>query len=325
MTFQQSNDKKAFGWMPVVDEKGSHEFLNKFVKAGGNFIDTADAYASSEEVIGRWITDQTKEDKDFREKIVLASKVFFGPGLNTNGLNRRHILKACDASLKRLQVDYIDLYQVHTFDYTTTVKEVMSTMKILIDSGKISYWGVSNWKASQIMESMWIADKYDLPAPVCLQHNYSLMSRNLEWEILPVARRFNLAVISWSPLQGGWLTGKYKKTEKPGLDSRVGGAEEGKFKMTSWSKYNNDHTWNLLAEIEKIAKELKVSQCAVSLRWNYQSDGITCPIIGVKKAHHLEQALEVMNFELSADQMKRLNDASEPQEVPYPHQFLVKR
>jgi len=170
---------------------------------------------------------------------------------------------------------------------------------------------------------MWLSSQYDLPAPVCLQHNYSLLSRNLEFEILPLAKRFNLSVISWSPLQGGWLTGKYKKSEKPDSESRVGSAE-GKWKMTSYSEHDNELTWGTLAEIEKIAKECNVSQCAVALRWNLQSEGITCPIIGVKKPKHFEQALETASFELSKDQMDRLNKASTPK-IPYPHEFPCKK
>jgi len=324
MTFQEHDNKKTFGWMPPVDEKGSHDFLDKFLQAGGNFIDTADAYSSSEEVLGRWIQKRSANDSKFREKIVLATKVFFGAGMNTSGLNRTHILRACDLSLKRLKTDYIDLYQVHTFDHTVSIKDIMTTMKILIERGKIAHWGVSNWTASQIMECMWMADKYDLPAPSCLQHNYSLLSRDIEWEILPIARRFNISVISWSPLQGGWLTGKYKKGAAPGQDTRVGSAE-GKWKMTSWSEFANAHTWGIITVLEAIAKEHNVSQCAVALRWNIQSDGITCPIIGVKKESHLKEALDATTFMLSEDQMNRLNEASKPLKVPYPYAFPTKK
>ncbi|GAB5372910.1 hypothetical protein AAMO2058_001704700 [Amorphochlora amoebiformis] len=322
-TFAKTEEKLTLGFVPCVDEKGSYKFLDDFYANGGNFIDTSDTYGDSEGIIGRWIKKRSEKDPKFRLSIVLATKVFFKPigqGPNRIGLGRAHIIAACDSSLEDLQTDYIDLYQVHAADHTVSVRCVMETIKLLIQRGKILHWGISNWSASMIMETMWLADKYNLPKPICLQHSYSLLTRDVEWEILPLAKRFNIGFIPWGPLQGGWLTGKIKKSVMPPKDCRVG-ASEGVWPHTGYTHFAKDSTWKLLDEIKAVAQEVKRSMAAVSLRWLMQKPGVTGPIIGVRKPQHFQDAMTVTEFSLSKEQMERLDKASQPKSIPYPYFF----
>lgn len=206
-----------------TDEAVSKEIVARFLDAGGNFIDTADVYSQgvSEEITGRAI-------QGVRDDVVLATKVRFpmGDGPNDAGLSRKHITRSCDASLKRLGTDYIDLYQVHCWDAATPLEETLSTLTDLVRAGKVRYVGVSNFTAWQLAKAAGVSELRGFERFVCLQPQYSLVERNIEREILPVCRGEGLGVIPWSPLGGGFLSGKYRRDEKPLEDSRIVGAEE---------------------------------------------------------------------------------------------------
>jgi aryl-alcohol dehydrogenase-like predicted oxidoreductase len=201
-----------------LDEEGSREIIARFLKAGGDFIDTADVYeqGASEEIVGRAI-------KGVREDVVLATKVRFpmGDGPNDVGLSRKHILAGCEASLRRLGTDYIDLYQVHAWDAATPLEETLSALTDLVRQGKVRYVGVSNFTGWQLMKALYVSELNGFERFVSLQPQYSLAERNIEREVLSACREEGVGVIPWGPLGGGFLSGKYRRGEEPPEDSRI--------------------------------------------------------------------------------------------------------
>jgi aryl-alcohol dehydrogenase-like predicted oxidoreductase len=206
-----------------ADEAGSVAQLDAFMEAGGTLIDTADVYAGteSEAIIGRWLASAPT---DVREQIVIATKARFptGEGPNDLGLSRRHLSMALDASLRRLQLDTIDLYQVHAWDPLTPLDETLRFLDDAVASGKIRYVGLSNFTAWQLQRAVDLAEFHGWSVPVTLQPHYNLLGRELEWEIVPACEANGLGILPWSPLAGGWLTGKYRPDERPTGASRVG-------------------------------------------------------------------------------------------------------
>jgi aryl-alcohol dehydrogenase-like predicted oxidoreductase len=226
-----------------ADEELSHRMLDMFVDAGGNFIDTADVYTQgvSEQITGRWLAKQNRED------FVVATKVRFpmGDGPNDAGLSRKHIMAGVEASLKRLGTDYIDLYQVHCWDQGTPLEETLSTLNDLVRRGMVRYIGASNHTGWQLQKALELSRQMGLEAYISLQPQYNLLCRSTEWELMPLCEAEGLGVIPWSPLRGGWLSGKFKRgMEAPPEDSRVNEAEA-KGWGESWSNYNNEHTLEL--------------------------------------------------------------------------------
>ncbi len=187
----------------------SHQILDRFVDAGGTFIDTADVYSrgASEEIIGAWLKNQQRDD------LVIATKVRFPMGEKPNdvGLSRKHILSAVDASLRRLRTDYIDLYQVHAWDGAAWLPETLGTLNSLVQSGKVRYIGASNFTGWQLQKAIDLSRQMGWEPFCCLQPQYNLLERAIEWEILPVCHQEGLGVIPWSPLRGGWLSGKFRR------------------------------------------------------------------------------------------------------------------
>src|ERR671933_2934428 len=206
-----------------TDEDGSHAQLDAFFDAGGTLIDTADVYShgTSEEIIGRWLKRQPGE---VRSQVVIATKGRFpmGDGANDLGLSRRHLRDALDASLRRLGVETIDLYQVHAFDPHTPLEETLRFLDDAVDAGKISYVGLSNYTGWQVQKVVDLAEARGLAVPVTLQPQYNLLVREIEWEIVPACESTGLGLLPWSPLGGGWLTGKYKRDERPTGATRLG-------------------------------------------------------------------------------------------------------
>ena len=206
-----------------ADEAVSHAQLDTFAEAGGNFIDSADVYAagSSEEIIGRWFATRPPE---LTEPMVLATKGRFplDDSPNGAGLSARHLTRALDNSLFRLGLDSVDLYQLHAFDAWTPMEETLRTMDGFVRSGKIRYWGLSNFTGWQLTKVVYLARALGLVAPVTLQPQYSLLVREIEWEIVPAALDTGLGLLPWSPLGGGWLSGKYRRDQRPSGDTRLG-------------------------------------------------------------------------------------------------------
>lgn len=309
------------GWgLPTTDEASSHAMMDAFAAAGGNFIDTADVYGpgESEEVVGTWLA---KHDSRFRENMVIATKarMMVGPGPNDIGSGRKHLIHSVEQSLKRLQTNYIDLYQLHAWDPKTPLKETFSTLNDLVRSGKVRYIGVSNFTGWQIQKALDLTEFMGLENVVSLQPQYNLLCRDIEYDGLAVARDNGLAVLPWSPLAGGWLSGRYKRGMKePPAGSRVSWAEGAKWSATNWTNKAVDSTWNVVDEVFKISEETNSSPAQVSLRWLLQTPGVTSPIIGAKTMAQLQDNLACVNWSLSDEQVNRLNQVSENVYVPYP-------
>jgi len=206
-----------------ADESTSRQMIGRFLEAGGNFIDTADVYNEglSEEITGRAI-------RDCRDDVVLATKVRgeMGPGVNDVGISRKHILQGCEASLKRLGSEYIDLYQVHNWDQITPIEETLSALTDLVRQGKVRYIGLSNFTGWQIAKTVCLSEWKRFERPISVQPQYSLVERDIEYEVLPASADAGLGLLPWSPLGGGFISGKFRRGENPPENSRIAGAEE---------------------------------------------------------------------------------------------------
>ncbi len=300
-------------------EEVSFQLLDRFADAGGTFIDSADVYGQgkSEEILGRWLKGRRRED------FVIATKVRYpmGDGPNDVGLSRKHILAAIEESLSRLQTDYVDLYQVHAWDPGTPLEETLYTLNELVKSGKARYIGASNFAGWQLQKAMDISRQMGWEGFSSLQPLYNLLDRAIEWEVLPVCRSEGIGVFTWSPLRGGWLSGKYHRgMDAPPPGSRVEKAEEEGW-SEAWSIYNNEHTWNVIDVLFEVAEETGKKPAQVALNWVLHRPGITAPTIGVRKMTHLEDNLGAIGWQLSQEHLDRLNTAS-AKRLPYPYYLM---
>jgi aryl-alcohol dehydrogenase-like predicted oxidoreductase len=297
----------------------SHQMLNRFVEAGGNFIDTADAYSdgNSEKIVGEWLKEKTRDD------VVVATKVRFGDGLNNRGLSRKHILAAIEGSLRRLNTDYIDLYQIHMWDASTPLEETLSTLDDLVRSGKVLYLGISNFSGWQLQKAVDICHAMHWKPISCLQPLYNLLDREAEWELIPACINEGLGIIPWSPLRGGWLSGKFTKgMAAPAKDTRIKiNAQSGRRWTEEWTNYDKVETWHVIDTLFSIAQEIGKSPAQIALNWLLQRPGITAPILGVRTMAQLEDNLGAAGWSLSTEEMERLNKAS-ARHLPYPYELL---
>ncbi len=301
-------------------EEVSRQILDRFIAAGGNFIDTADVYAggASEEIVGRWLAGKP------RDSFVIATKVYFpiGQGPNDVGLSRKHILAGVDASLRRLGTDYIDLYQVHCWDDATPLEETLSTLDDLVRAGKVRYVGASNYAGWQLQKAIDLSRRMGWEPFVCLQPQYNLLTRTIEWEVLPVCHAEGLGVILWSPLRGGWLSGRFRRgMAAPPDDSRIATAEERGW-GERWSAYNNERTWDLLDELHAVADEAGRTPAQVAINWLLQRPGVTAPIVGARTLEQLESNLGAEGWALDPEHLVRLDRASDPG-LPYPYDVVA--
>ena len=302
------------------DETTSRQIMDRFVEAGGNFIDTADVYSTgaSEEIVGRWLAGKQRDD------LVVATKVRFpmGSGPNDAGLSRKHTMAGVDASLRRLGTDYIDLYQVHCWDEVTPLAESLSTLNTLVESGKVRYIGASNYSGWQLQKAIDLSKQMGWESFTCLQPQYNLLCRSTEWEVLPVCLHEGLGVIPWSPLRGGWLSGKYRRgMAAPPAGTRVATAEELGW-SESWSAYNNEHTWGVLDALYDVAADTDRHPAQVAINWLLRRPGVTAPIIGARTIEQLDANLGGSGWTLSAAHMERLNAASDIA-MPYPYDHIA--
>jgi aryl-alcohol dehydrogenase-like predicted oxidoreductase len=302
-------------------EELSFQMLDRFVEAGGNFIDTADVYSRgvSEEIVGRWLKGKTRDD------FVIATKVRFamGEGPNQVGLSRKHILAGVEASLRRLGADYIDLYQVHGWDGRTPLEETLSTLNSLVQSGKVRYLGASNFSGWQLQKAIDLSKFRGWEPFSCLQPLYNLLDREVELELLPVCQNEGLGVIPWSPLRGGWLSGKYRRgmTGPPDGTRVKTAATEGW--SEAWAEYANERTWTILDTLFAVAEEVAKAPAQVALNWLLQRPGVTAPIIGARTMEHLESNLGASGWSLSNEQLARLDEVSRLKLPFYPYGMIA--
>jgi aryl-alcohol dehydrogenase-like predicted oxidoreductase len=303
-----------------TNEETSRQILARFAAAGGNFIDTADAYTQgiSEEIVGRWLKDKPRDD------FVIATKVYWPMGERPNdaGLSRKHILAGVETSLRRLGTDYIDLYQVHCWDSATPLTETLSTLDSLVKSGKVRYLGASNYSGWQLQKAIDLSRQMGWEPFTCLQPLYNLLDRQIEWELLPVCQNEGLGLIPWSPLRGGWLSGKFRRgMTAPPQGTRVKTAGEQDW-SEAWGIYNNEHTWSVLDALFAMAKEIGKTPAQVAINWLLQCPGVTAPIIGARTLEQLEDNLGASGWSLSDEQMARLTQVS-AQQLPYPYSVIA--
>ena len=298
-----------------ADEATSRAIFDAYRAAGGNFVDTADIYSGgeSEKLVGRFIADSSA-----RDEIVLATKFAFngsaspltatqagGGNPNAGGAGAKNIHRAVDASLKRLGTSYIDLYWMHIWDGVTPIEEIVQTLGDLVRAGKIRYFGLSDMPAWLAMKAATIATERRVPGPIALQLEYSLVARDVESEHFPVAREGGMGVMPWSPLAGGFLSGKYRRGNTADTGRLSGANPFGDSKFI-------DRNWDILEVLKAVAGELDRPAAQVALAWTLARPGVTSTLIGASKVSQLESNIAATNIRLSADQMKRLDELSAP-------------
>ena len=282
------------------DEPESCRMIDHAIDRGVNFIDTADVYASneSERIVGKAL-----EKDNRRENIILATKFNFAnpADRNAKGLSRRHVINACDASLKRLKTDWIDLYQMHRCSSAIPIDETLRALDDLVRAGKVRYIGGSMFPAWRIVESLWVAKELGLNRLICEQPAYHLLDRTAEREVIPAAQSFGLAVIPWGPLCGGLLSGKYNR------DQQIEGArwQDGK---DNANRRATEETWDVLDHLQEMANDKGCSMSQLALAWNMAQTGVTAPIIGPRTFEQIGDNLGAVEVEMSADDFSKIDE-----------------
>jgi aryl-alcohol dehydrogenase-like predicted oxidoreductase len=315
MTFGEA-DENSFMHKIGSDETTSHALLDRAVAAGINFIDTADVYGQdglSERVLGAWFAQGAGR----RDKIVLATKFRFamGDSANKSGASRYRIVRCVEDSLRRLRTDRIDLYQIHMQDVTTPEEETLRALDDLVSAGKVVYLGASNYAAYRLMDSLWIAKQQHRARFVSLQAQYSLVVRDLEREHVPLCQAEGLGLLPWSPLAGGFLSGKYRRGAQAPSGSRL---ERWK---SRFAQFDTERNWRIIDAVVDIAQELGATPSQVALSWLLGRPTVTSVIFGARSAEQLDENLGAATLKLDDVQRKRLDLAS-AFELGYPYQFM---
>jgi len=287
-----------------TDEAESFRMIDHAIDQGVNFIDTADVYAGneSERIVGKALSRENR-----RENIILATKFNFArpADINAQGLSRRHVINACDASLKRLKTDWIDLYQMHRCNSAVPIDETLRALDDLVRAGKIRYIGGSMFPSWRIVESLWIAKELGLNRLICEQPAYHLLDRTAEREVIPAAQSFGLAIIPWGPLCGGLLSGKYSRK------TTVEGArwQDGKDNL---NRRASKQTWKVLDQIQEMANSKNCSMSQLALAWNMAQPGVTAPIIGPRTFEQVEDNLCAIQVKMTAEDFAKIDELVPP-------------
>jgi len=299
-----------------TDQEDAFEQLDRFVDAGGTLIDTADVYAEgeSERVIGRWLADRGHDE------LLIATKGRFAPPSGSAGGSRRSIMRSVDASLDRLGVDAIDLYLVHGWDQHTPVGETLDTLAGLVRAGKIHSLGWSNvtgWQLGQILTE---SRHGGLIAPCVVQPQYNLLDRGIELEVLPCCLDHDISITPWSPLGGGWLTGKYSSDQRPTGASRLG--EDPNRGVEAYDHRNTGRTWAILDVVREIAERHDRPMGQVAIAWLLTRPAVASVLLGARTAEQLSDNLSAATLELTADDVAALTTVSSPGLPPYPYGMI---
>ncbi|MFB3146182.1 MAG: aldo/keto reductase [Nitrospirales bacterium] len=304
-------------------EPDAMKIIDRALDSGINFLDTANVYneGKSEEAVGKGLKQNGQ-----RQRVILATKVhgtMDKSDPNARGNSRRHLIQQCEASLRRLQTDYIDLYQIHRPSADTPMDETLRALDDLIHSGKVRYIGTSTYAAWQVVESLWISNEFGLNRVVSEQPPYNLLDRRIERELVPMAQTYGLALLSWSPLAEGFLTGKYRQGQALPPEARLA-------KEESWfTKHFTDQAFKVLEVVEHLAKEKSCPPSQLALAWCTQQTGMTSTIIGPRTMDQLEDNLGGINVQVLDEDRKYLDAVAAPGQmiVPYyeanfgPHQY----
>ncbi|NUU78972.1 aldo/keto reductase [Paenibacillus xylanilyticus] len=307
MTFTSGKDNHKI--LGLVGQEEADKMIKKSVDIGINFFDTADNYAEGESEI---ILGQSFRNLGIaREEVVIASKAAgrTGMGRNDVGASRGHIMNAVEASLKRLKMDYIDLYQIHADDFLTPVEETLGALNDLVTQGKVRYIGVSNWHAWKIADALGISERKNLARFETVQGYYSLASRDVERELVPLMEAKKMGLLVWGPLAGGLLSGRYDRHNQKAEDSRRSAVD---FPMV-----DKERAWNIIDKIKPIAEAHGTSIASVALAWLMTRPVVTSVLVGAKRLEQLEENLEAANLELTDDEIQQLDEVSTlPPEYP---------
>ncbi len=300
-----------------TDREGAFAQLDAFVEAGGTFIDTADVYSHgvSEEIIGGWLAARP----GVRDQVVIATKGRFPMNDYPNGvgLSRRHLSDALDASLRRLGVESIDLYQLHAWDALTPIEEYLRFIDDAVSRGKIHYFGLSNFTGWQLTAVVERARAHNWTAPISLQPQYNLLTRQIELEMVPAAAAYGLGLMPWSPLAGGWLSGKYRHDQMPSGATRLG--ESPHRGMEDYERRNTESTWAVLDVVAQVADEAGLTMAQASLAWLADRPQVTAPILGNRTTEQLAASLKVSDLHLDPEHTARLDAVSAPALPDYPY------
>ena len=291
----------------VLDEDDSRPFIQRALELGINFFDTANAYSAgvSEEVTGRALKDFTK-----REEVVIATKVYFpyNDKPNQGGLSRVHIVQAVEDSLRRLDTDYIDLYQIHRWDYDTPIEETLEALHDLVKSGKVRYIGASSMNAYQFTKAQYISDLKSWTRFISMQNHYNLVYREEEREMNKLCLEEGVGLIPWSPLARGFLTGNRSR-------DKGGETKRSKSDQFAHDMYYQDTDFDIVERVVDLAKEKGVAPAQIALAWILNKPGVVSPIIGATKMKHLEQAVDAIEIQLAEEDMIYLEELYEPHPV----------
>jgi len=292
----------------VLEEEASLPFIRRAVELGINFFDTADVYSLgvSEEILGRAL----KEYALSRDRVVIATKVFsaMGDDPNQRGLSRKHIFHSIDSSLKRLGTDYVDLYQIHRFDYRTPVEETLAALDQVVKMGKALYVGASSMYARQFSKMLYTADRLGLTRFVTMQNHYNLIYREEERETIPLCREEGIGLLPWSPMARGFLAGNRRKED-------FGETVRAKTDAYAQSMYYQPSDFAVVDRVSEIACKRGVPNAQVALAWMLHQPGITAPIIGASKMQHLDDAVAALAIKLDQDELKALAEPYQPHAV----------